>query len=307
MDAERRGTARGRLYVQIATVFPVSFLLVPLVVYALSYTVWVAQGGGVVEAIEQNKAAYNFHSSLTAEHGSQSSFWEWPIMSRPIYLHVGATNPTEKIYSMGNPWVFWLGIPALVFALFQVIRTWRASVSESGTLKVWGDIRPGQAAIWFVVMGYLALWLPWALDPRTLFLYHYLPALAFMIMAMGYCIHWLWRNNIHMEIVVGTAAACTAMTLNRLGAAGTVPDFIQYGMIGVGVFGLAAIIIGIIKHFQGQEPGPSPLQSFHWGQILAMGSLALFAGTFVYFYPHMTAIDVSNAVDRSYFWFDSWR
>lgn len=305
-NRELRATARGRVYLSIATIVPLYFLAVPLCVYALSYTVWVAQGGSVVEAIEQNKSAYHFHSTLTADHGYQSSFWEWPIMGRPIYLAVGEGE--AKIYSMGNPWLFWLGIPALAFTLFQGINRFRLRLNEqSGILTIRPRVVPGQLAPLFVVLGFLALWLPWALNPRTLFLYHYLPAVAFMVMAMGYCIHWLWHNRVNVEIVVGAAAAIAAFTLNRLGHTGTVPDSVEYGVIGVGAFGVAAIMIGVLKIVQGVEPTRSPIKGLHWGQIAALGLLVLIAGTFIYFYPHMTHVDVSSGLDRSYFWFNSWR
>lgn len=305
-NRELRETPRGRVYLNIATTFPLFFVVVPLTVYVLSYTVWVAQGGGVVEAIEQNKSAYHFHSTLTADHGYQSSFWEWPIMGRPIYLAVGEGE--AKIYSMGNPWLFWLGIPALVFTMFQGLRNFRFRFnSENGLVNMHPRIAPGQLALLFAAFGFLALWLPWALNPRTLFLYHYLPGVAFMVLAMGYCIHWLWHNTVNMEFVVGAASAIAALTLNRLGHTGTVPDFIEYGVIGVGAFGIAAMTIGILKLVQGIESGPSPIKSLHWGQIAAIGFLAVIAGTFIYFYPHMTHMDISSGLDRSYFWFDSWR
>lgn len=304
-DPERRRTARGRLYAEIAISFPVYFIAVPVYVYMLTYVPWVLQGGTVVEAIEQNRSAYDFHSSLETPHGYQSSFWEWPIMARPIFTYVGEGN--AQIYSMANPWVYWLGIPAVVFAAFQGLRHFRARLSdENGMLTVTGRIVPGQAVLLFVVLGYLALWLPWALNPRTLFLYHYLPASAFMIVAMGYCVHWLWRNNVNMELVVGSLAAIAAFTINRLGHAGVFPEWIEYGMIGVGVFGVTSIAIGVIKLAQGIE-SPSPWRHVHWGQVAAAGYLAVIAGTFIYFYPHLTAMEVSDGLRDSFFWFDSWR
>lgn len=304
---ERRETARGRLYLNVATTFPLFFIAVPLAVYVLSYTVWVAQGGSVVEAIDQNRSAYDFHSTLTTPHGSQSDFWEWPIMGRPIYLHVGENSSTEQIYSMANPWIFWLGIPALVFALLQGLRNSRLAVAESGILNVRLRVNPSQVAVLFVLIGYLAMWLPWAANPRTLFLYHYMPAVAFMVLAMAYCIKWLWENNVNLEFVVGAIAAPLAFTVNRLGYAGTVPEWLEYGVIGVAVFGLTSALIGIVKMAQGTQPTPSPVKSLHWGQIAAIWFLVLFFGTFVYFYPHLSALDVSQELQDSYFWFKSWR
>ncbi len=304
LNSDLRSSARGNVYVELATVFPVFFIIVPLYVYALTYIPWLLQGGGVVEAIDQNRSAYDFHSSLDSPHPYSSPSDIWPIMGRPIFLFVGGES---KIYSMGNPFVFWLGLPALAFTMFQGLRHVRARLSaETGMLQVTGRIVPGQAALLFVVIGFLGMWLPWALNPRILFLYHYLPAVGFMVLAMAYCVHWLWHNNVNWELTVGGVATAAAVIINRLGSTGTVPDAVEFGVLGVGVFGITAMVVGVIRLAQGIE-SEGPFPEMHWGRIFAICALLLIAGTFIYFYPHMTAMDVSRAVDDSYFWFDSWR
>ena len=315
LNSELRGTPRGSVYVEVATVFPVFFIIVPLYVYALTYIPWLLQGGSVVEAIDQNRSAYDFHSSLDSPHPYSSPSTIWPIMGRPIFLFVGEGHSSflplgagnAKIYSMGNPFVFWLGLPALAFTLFQGLRHVRGRLSAAtGTLQITGRIVPGQAALLFVVIGFLGMWLPWALNPRILFLYHYLPAVGFMILAMAYCVHWLWYNKVNWELTVGGVTLAAAVILNRLGSTGTVPDVVEFGVLGVGVFGITAIIVGIVRLAQGVE-SEGPFPEMHWGRICAICALTLIAGTFIYFYPHMTAIDVSRGLDESYYWFDSWR
>ena len=93
----------------------------------------------------------------------------------------------------------------------------------------------------FVVLGYIGMWLPWATQPRLLFIYHYLPALAFVILALAYCMKYLWNHQ--------------------------------------------------------QD----------WGRFAAIGAVVIAGLTFAYFYPHLTAINVSHTLDESYYWFDSWR
>lgn len=304
LDPERRSSPRGKVYLEIATVFPVFFIIVPLYTYALTYIPWLLDGGSVVEAIDQNRSAYDFHSSLDSPHPYSSPSDIWPIMGRPIFLFV---EGDAKIYSMGNPFVFWLGLPALAFTLFQGLRHVRGRLSdETGMLLVTGRIVPGQAALLFVVIGYLGMWLPWALNPRILFLYHYLPAVGFMVLAMAYCVHWLWHNNVNWELTLGGVATAAAVIINRLGSTGTVPDVLEWGVLGVGVFGITAMVVGIVKLVQGVQ-SPSPWPNMHWGRVFALSALGLIAGTFIYFYPHMTAIDVSSGLDQSYYWFDSWR
>ena len=35
-------------------------------------------------------------------------------------------------------------------------------------------------------LGFLVFWLPWAISPRIMFLYHFSPSVAFMSLAIGY-------------------------------------------------------------------------------------------------------------------------
>lgn len=43
------------------------------------------------------------------------------------------------------------------------------------------------------------------------------------------------------------------------------------------------------------------------GRHACIAYLAVVGATFVYFYPHWTAVDVASWLDASYYWFDSWR
>ena len=236
VSSDLRNSPRGRFYLKVGLVVPLCFVLVPLAVYALSYIPLLQNGHDVSYALDLNKSAYDFHSSLEATHSYQSSFYEWPIMARPIFLHV---TGYAKIYSMGNPIIFWAGIPALLFVLWHALRHVRATLDETtGALSISGGFTKGDAPLLFVTLSYLGLWLPWAINPRALFLYHYLPALAFLILALAYCVQWLWHRE------------------------------------------------------------------ESWGRGLAIAFLALAAVVFAYFYPHMAAIDVSRALDDSYYWFD---
>jgi hypothetical protein len=43
-----------------------------------------------------------------------------------------------------------------------------------------------------------------------------------------------------------------------------------------------------------------------WSKQITIAFLAACGATFVYFFPHWTAIDVPGWLDKSYFWFPSW-
>jgi dolichyl-phosphate-mannose--protein O-mannosyl transferase len=246
-----RATPRGRLYLQTAAAFPLFFLVVPLLVYLATYIPMIANGhssgflglGGVEDAWELNKAAYLFHSNLESPHGYSSDWYEWPVMREGIYMYVDPENPdgTQKIYSFGNIAVFWMALPALAFALWRAFNLRARLVNAAGDIRVRGSVRFWRWPLLFVVLSYLLTWLPWATQPRVLFIYHYLPALSFAILALGYCVHWLWYS------------------------------------------------------------------SRDWGRWAAVGMMALAGVTFLYFYPHWTAFDVSQSVEQSYYWFETWR
>jgi dolichyl-phosphate-mannose-protein mannosyltransferase len=155
---------------------------------------------GLGQVIRQNRQAFDFHSHLRAEHPWSSPWDTWPIMGRPIYFYADADPGVRegwvngKIYSMGNPLIFWAALPALAFALWQGFAYVRARLTPGGALAIWGSIPPKQAALLFVVLAYLGLWLPMSFTSRVLFLYHYLPALAFGILALAYSVDWVWHR-----------------------------------------------------------------------------------------------------------------
>jgi len=111
--------------------------------------------------------------------------------------------------------------------------------AATGKLTLSGAVSPEQAALLFVVLTYLGFLLPWAIQPRLMFIYHYLPSLSFLMLALAYVVHRSWERA--------------------------------------------------------------------WSRIGAVVFLAAVAVTFVYFYPHLAAVGVSDRLGESYFWFDSWR
>jgi dolichyl-phosphate-mannose--protein O-mannosyl transferase len=188
---------RGRVFLEAAVSFGVFFMMLPVYIYMLTYIPMLANGHDLSDVRDLNRLAYDFHSSLTSPHGYSSPWDTWPILGRPIYLYVQSYgSDVAKIYSMGNFLIFWAGLPALAFVLWQGIRFVQARIEPgTGALSVFARFMPGQPALLFVVLCYLGFWLPWALNPRILFLYHYLPALPFLVLALGYSISYIWNRD----------------------------------------------------------------------------------------------------------------
>lgn len=177
---------------------PLFFVVVPLYVYLLTYVPMLLNGHNLGDVFLLNRDAYQFHSASPqvtgpeASHPYQSPWDTWPIMMRPVFFFLGSSG--AKIYNLGNPIVFWFGLPALGLALWQGLSGVRARLdTRTGDLALWGTLRPENAALLFVVLAYLAFWLPWAIQPRIMFLYHYLPSSAFLTLALAYLVHRLWH------------------------------------------------------------------------------------------------------------------
>lgn len=119
--------------------------------------------------INYQKNMFNYHSQLVAEHYFASPWYEWPLDIRPIWYFSGssvdAVGHYSTISSMGNPLLWWAGIPALAAAAVMWVRE-----------------RKAYAAV--ILCGYLSVYLPWVLVPRLTFIYHYFTAVPFMVIAL---------------------------------------------------------------------------------------------------------------------------
>ncbi len=157
-----------------------------------------------------------YHTRLVATHPYSSQWWSWPLLIRPIYLYTSndVGGMVARIYAMGNPVIFWFGFVCILICLLYAYREKNKRLG-------------------LIVFSYFVMFAPWALSPRIMFLYHYLPAVPFLAIAIGYIL----RKN--KELVL--------------------PFFV------------IALLI------------------------------------FVYYCPHWAGFRIPLWLDRSYYWFTSWR
>ncbi len=95
------------------------FVIIPGIIYTLSYLSWPKNPNASIfkTVIDNFKYMLNYHSKLTATHSYQSAWWEWPFMSKPMAFYFGKDLPAgvvSKIYTLGNPAVWWTGIAAFL-------------------------------------------------------------------------------------------------------------------------------------------------------------------------------------------------
>ncbi len=148
------------------------FVTIPFFIYLLSYIPFVdASHSGLLERMAANQVTmFNYHGYLTATHPYSSTWKEWPAMVRPIFYYSKELEGNLRlgISSFGNPLVWWAGIPAFLV---------------TGCLALF---RRKKTAL-FLVISYLAQYLPWMLVDRCTFIYHYFPCVPFVVLMLGYC------------------------------------------------------------------------------------------------------------------------
>ena len=159
------------------------FLIIPPVVYLISYIPFFILGHDFTVFINLQKQMWWYHTNLRATHSYSSPWWSWPLNLYPIWYFVDyQKEKVANIFSSGNPVIFWVGAAAII------LTGWEALKKRSFHLAV-------------LVLGFLAFWLPWAASPRIMFLYHFSPSVPFLSLALGHQLSIEYKNTRTRKIV----------------------------------------------------------------------------------------------------------
>jgi len=140
------------------------FLVIPVLIYFSSYLLFpkTTLANSPEDVVSQSMNLYNFHSSATEPHPYASKWYTWPIAAQPMLYSL---DNDSRIELTGNLIIAYTSIIAMIITLYFAAR------------------RRDKNSI-MLLISYLSLWLPYALIGRTMFLYHYLPASIFAIIAI---------------------------------------------------------------------------------------------------------------------------
>lgn len=156
---------------------------------------------------QMQKEILLFHQKIGSGpeiHPYCSSWYSWSIMGRPVaYFYQKARNVEEMIpaypplpngmgeiiydvHAMGNPLLWWFSTLAIAsLSLFLFLHLWRGKFWRSA-------IAPSTWLMLFLTCNYSANLLPWLKITRCTFLYHYMGASVFAILAGAWIIdNWL--------------------------------------------------------------------------------------------------------------------
>lgn len=146
--------------------------------------------GSLEKTIELNTQMYESNQRLTATHPYSSTWYEWPMMTRPIFYWV---KDTARIYLIGNPLVWWGStVAVLMMFITLVFSGWRQ----------WSRTMLIMAGAWLMNM------LPFMGISRVMFLYHYFTALIWAILMLAYLVD---RSGQRRKTVIAISVAALAL------------------------------------------------------------------------------------------------
>jgi dolichyl-phosphate-mannose-protein mannosyltransferase len=192
------------------------FIIVPLAIYIASYTPYFLvkdRKYTLKDVWENQKYMLNYHGNLKTDnpHPFQSRWFTWPLDIRPVFFFQGEHMPKgyiSNISTMGNPFVWWGGLAAVVFAIVTFLGRKKPQIMtlESGEIlkrrekgirgNVFGE------GLGFVAIAALSEYLPWVLISRETFIYHYFATIPFLILILTYVLKYFYENFRHGKKIV---------------------------------------------------------------------------------------------------------
>ncbi|MBO3463800.1 phospholipid carrier-dependent glycosyltransferase [Aetokthonos hydrillicola Thurmond2011] len=161
--------------------------------------------------IEVHKQILAFHERLGGNtpkvHPYCAEWYKWPLMIRPMAYFYGTTQSinapppvmgpplpsgTGKIvydvHAMGNPFLWWFAVAALLFLIGMLISQLVVpSVKEKGfSLPTKFSVDTWIAL--YLVVNYFVHLLPWVTVTRCVFIYHYMTGVVFAFLAIAWLV-----------------------------------------------------------------------------------------------------------------------
>lgn len=153
------------------------FIIIPPIIYIASYLPYFQLGYTVEQFIELQKQMWWYHTNLKATHDYTSPWWSWPLNLYPVWYYIDyKDDKIANIFASGNIVINIIGISALILTAIDFLKKRTLNLA-------------------IILIGYFGFLLPWALSPRIMFLYHYVPSIPFMVIAIAYQMHLLWTPD----------------------------------------------------------------------------------------------------------------
>lgn len=224
----------GLSHLTLRTVF-LNWAIVPLVVYSLIWIPHLQLNHISFWEVHHNILHYHERVGNGPEvHPYCSAWYTWPLMLRPVaYFYRKITDPMAlpdqlgapilkttgqvvyDVHAMSNPLLTWLSTAAIALLALQllvrlgrILAQWLTTYQPEQTSLLAAASGPSVWLSGYLVVNQAANWLPWAKVSRCLFIYHYMAASIFAMLAIAYLVsRWLhstfrWRRQAGVAVIL---------------------------------------------------------------------------------------------------------
>ncbi len=163
----------------------INFMVLPAIVYLLAYIPYMNLNHNIHDVVEMQKGIFSYHKNLRDPHPYYSEWYTWPFLTRPTwyYFRDFKNGAMAGIVALGNPAIWWASLFASAYVLYKAVKE-----KSLGLL--------------YVGLGFVILYLPWAVSPRIKNFSHYLfEAIPYACLAITYIVGSFWeKGNIKKEL-----------------------------------------------------------------------------------------------------------
>lgn len=280
----------------------VCFIVFPAITYVLSYIPYLNLNHNISEMLEMQKNIYNYHKNLRDPHPYYSEWYTWPFLIRPTwyYFRDFKDGTMAGIIALGNPAIWWSSVFVTAFSIYKALKEKKAHLLYIG-------------------LGFIILYLPWAVSPRIKNYNHYLfEAIPYACLSITYIINLLWeKGNQKKELTADDK------------------NFNMMAIISISGLTLGSIIVGLLALWtvQWKNPFPIPALAMYQQNILnsvpymlaSLSAIIIYTlyenakyrtlaiiyalsilGMFIFFYPMYAGYPMSWTYYGLHIWMKSW-
>ncbi|MGF2011772.1 MAG: dolichyl-phosphate-mannose--protein mannosyltransferase [Nostoc sp. DedVER01b] len=155
-------------------------------------------------------------------HPYCAAWYKWPLMTRPMaYYYQTAESITEAlpvmgpplpagagkviydVHAMGNPFLWWFGVAAMLFLAGMLIAKIAIYWVKEKRFLVSGTLSVDTWIALYLVINYAANLAPWVEVTRCVFIYHYMCAVIFVFLAIAWFVDQCLRSYYQQLRAVG--------------------------------------------------------------------------------------------------------
>jgi dolichyl-phosphate-mannose--protein O-mannosyl transferase len=172
-------------------------------------------GAAWTELREWHWQTWHYHITLSQPHIFYSPWWSWPLDFRPVVYYYASQSLgvdqasgsalVAEIFNLGNPLIWWTATFSLVgiaVGLPALVRDYRSrrelAAADAAPRDEAGPVDQRLYLSIFILLAFLAAWLPFSRVPRGLFLYHMLGGLPAMFLGLALALTYLRSLRGHL-------------------------------------------------------------------------------------------------------------